>query len=145
MGRGAEMDSGVKVACSMCGSLVYLATVIMVGCSFDTLDPLTAGIEFNSINKQIGSERAFTSGRYYLGLGREFLEFPMQHQLIEYSEAEGADEPPLTARSDNVQLTLEWCVPHPRARVATCARLTRAAVPARRLLVMQLAAVHAHA
>mmetsp|Transcript_17201 Transcript_17201/g.40349 ORF Transcript_17201/g.40349 Transcript_17201/m.40349 type:complete len:314 (+) Transcript_17201:160-1101(+) len=106
MGRGA-VDDSVKGVCGVCGALVFMATVIMVGCSFDTLDPLTAGIEFNSINKQIGTERAYTAGRYYLGLGREFLEFPMDFQLIEYSSASDADEPPLTARSDNVQLTLE--------------------------------------
>lgn len=90
-----------------CCSGVFMAIVIMVGCSFDTLSPLEAGVEFNSISKQITEGRAYTAGRYWLGLGREFLVFPMDFQMIEFSNEPNADEPPLVARTDNVQIELE--------------------------------------
>lgn len=84
-----------------------MASVIMVGCAFDTLDPLTAGVEYNTVSKQITADRVYTSGRYFLGLGRAFLEFPMNFQVIEYSTAADADEPPLIARSIKGQIVIE--------------------------------------
>lgn len=106
-GRGRGGEDEAKGACACCCSLVFMASIIMVGCSFDTLDPLTAGIEFNSVSKKIATDRVYTSGRYFLGLGKEFLEFPMNFQNIEYSQAPDADRPPLVARSSKGQISLE--------------------------------------
>lgn len=88
----------------VCGAL-YMASVIMIGCSFDTLDPLHAGIEFNTVNKQINQDQVFLSGRYFLGLGKAFLEFPRNEQTIDFSTSSDADEPALLM--ERSQVTVE--------------------------------------
>lgn len=76
----------------------------MIGCSFDTLDPLTAGIEFNTVSKSINKDQVFTSGRYFVGLGKAFLEFPRSYQNIDFSSAPDADEPPLVMERSQVSI-----------------------------------------
>lgn len=101
------VDEDKAKICAGCCGVLYLASIIMVGCAFSTLGPLDAGIEMNTATKSIDATRVYTSGRYFLGLGRAFLQFPRNFQTIEYSSSADADEPPLTARTNAGQITLD--------------------------------------
>lgn len=52
------------------------------GVSFSVLTPLEYGIAYNTVSKGIDAGRVYTSGRYYLGVGRGFLTFPATRQSI---------------------------------------------------------------
>lgn len=88
-----------------CCAVLYLASIIMVACSFDTLEPLDAGIEYNTATKGINADQVYTSGRYFLGLGKAFLRFPRNYLNIEFSNSASADEPPLVM--ERTQVTVE--------------------------------------
>lgn len=96
---------GMAGCAACCCSVLYLVSIILVGCSFDTLGPLEAGIEFNTATKSINADQVFTSGRYFLGLGKAFLKFPRNFINIEYGSSATADEPALIM--ERTQVTIE--------------------------------------
>lgn len=52
-----------------------LVGVIIFFCCFDTLEYQELGLNFSWISQTV-EDRAYTSGRYYLGLGNHFIKYP---------------------------------------------------------------------
>jgi len=57
--------------------------VILLCMSFDTLEYQEIGINYSWISETV-EPRAYTSGRYYLGLGNHFIKFPKQVKSITF-------------------------------------------------------------
>lgn len=54
------------------------------------------------------SEKSYTGGRYFLGLGHSFITFPTQAVTIDFTADPGARERPLATRtSDGLPVTLQ--------------------------------------
>jgi len=71
-----------------CGYFVLVCTIVGVGLyggSFKTLGPNDAGLMYNTITKQVTLTKIYTPGRYFLGLGRDFIKFPTGLQTIEWA------------------------------------------------------------
>jgi len=78
------MSSDSKT-CVLCGfGTVFLLSVILFAVSFDTLEPHSVAIKYNNNLKVIDEKRVYNNGRYFLGLGLSFIEFPIVCQVIEF-------------------------------------------------------------
>ena len=88
-----------------CTFLVLLISGILVGCSFRRLDPTEMGVAYNTLSKTIEDDRVYTSGRYWLGIARDFFRYPRTQQVIEFKA--GGDAAPLITRSEEGQVTIE--------------------------------------
>lgn len=64
----------------------YLLFVILYSSSFATLGPLEMGVAKNNLASSIDKERVYMGGRYFLGLGKEFVTYPSEAVLMEISE-----------------------------------------------------------
>lgn len=110
-GRGRaileDVDDSTVGAGMCCCFLIFMAAGIMVGCSFQILTPMEAGIAFNTVSKSIDSGKVYTSGRYFLGLARSFIVFPSTYQNIEFSSGSKSDGAPLRVQGNNGTITIE--------------------------------------
>jgi len=78
MARGAcgdETPDIVYQGAAGCFCLVYVVSAILVGASFRILGPTEIGLKQDTFSKTIDRSRAYESGRYFLGLARDFIRF----------------------------------------------------------------------
>lgn len=84
---------------------------MQVGVSFSVLDPTEIGIAQNTIQRGIDSSKIYTSGRWFLGLGKTFIRYPTTRQNIYFgssSDSSGsASGGPLVVRTPGGQVTVE--------------------------------------
>lgn len=95
------------VACrgGCCGCLT-LTTIIMFAMSWSSLDFQEYGLDYNGWRQTVTTSAA-GSGRYFLGVGHEFLVFPKVYQTIEYSEMADTTGPAVQSRTkDGVEVIL---------------------------------------
>lgn len=78
-----------KYCCIGCLSFIFLLSVILFAVSFDTLNPHLIGIKYNNNLKSIDEDRVYSNGRYFLGLGLSFIDFPLSASLIEFTNSAG--------------------------------------------------------
>lgn len=77
------MEEGQKCCYCFCG-VIFLVSIILFAASFDTLDPHQVAIKYNNNLKRIDEKRIYNNGRYFLGLGLAFIEFPIECQLVQF-------------------------------------------------------------
>lgn len=79
------MSEETRKYCCGCSLVVlFITSVILFAVSFDTLNPHQVGIKYNNNLKTIDKDRVYNNGRYFLGLGLSFIEFPVSAELIEF-------------------------------------------------------------
>jgi len=83
------MAGETKYCCAFALSFVFLLSVILFAVSFDTLSPHSFGIKYNNNLKSIDDKRVYSNGRYFLGLGLSFINFPLSASLIEFAKGAG--------------------------------------------------------
>jgi len=81
----------------LCGSLVVF--VFILALSWDTVEPTSWGLKYNSISKSITNETIYDGGRYLIWPFHSFLEFPRAIKTIEFSTRKGAQAQPLKTRT----------------------------------------------
>lgn len=69
---------------SACLGIVLLTSVILFAVSFDTIEPTEIGLLYNSINVKV-EEETYGNGRYFVGLGKKFIKFPLTLILIDFN------------------------------------------------------------
>ena len=74
------------VAGGGCFCALLIAGAIMIGCSFGVLGPTDMGLDYDSINIRINEVDLFENGRYFIGLGHEFIIFPKRLKTIRMSD-----------------------------------------------------------
>jgi len=85
--------------------IVVLTSAILLGESFDTCEPDVYCIRFNRNTQHIDDDKVYGHGRYFVGVGQEFLSFPRTILSISFTHA-GTNW--LVARSrDGMQLSLD--------------------------------------
>lgn len=77
------LEDGQKCAFYGCG-VIFLLSVILFAVSFDTLEPHYVAIKYNNNLKVIDNNRIYNNGRYFLGLGLSFIDFPIDCQIIDF-------------------------------------------------------------
>jgi len=104
------VDVSPQCAC-FCGSFSIIVAIVGIGLfggSFKTIAPTECGLKINSITQSVQSDRVYTSGRYFIGVGNQFILYPTTLQTIAYSEDPGADAISLRASTSEGQtITLE--------------------------------------
>jgi len=73
-----------KWCCGVSMVPVFFTSVILFALSFDTLDPHQVGIRYNNNLKTLDENRVYNNGRYFIGVGLSFIEFPITAELIEF-------------------------------------------------------------
>jgi len=100
-----------NAAACCCGNFLIIVAIVGIGLfggSFKTLSPLESGLKINAISQSVQSDKVYTSGRYFVGVGNNFIVYPTTLQTISFSDADGADAPPLRASTSEGQtITLE--------------------------------------
>lgn len=86
--------------CVCACSVLLIISVGLYGGSFVVLGPLKAGLLKNSVTGKVESAegaKIYKPGRYFLGLGRQFVEYPTNLQKVEFKD--GSDTPSIRANS----------------------------------------------
>ncbi len=98
------MELGAIICLVVC--IVISITMILILVSMDSIEPLSYGLPYNKITKQIGTE-AYESGRYMIGPFKSFIVYPASLVTIEFSDAKGATAEALQTRTaEGLGLTL---------------------------------------
>ncbi|GMH53973.1 hypothetical protein TL16_g01575 [Triparma laevis f. inornata] len=71
-------------------STIYIILIILFSSSFSTLEPLQMGIARNNIASSVDKDKVYMGGRYFLGLGKEFVIYPTTAQTIEMFNVQAA-------------------------------------------------------
>mmetsp|Transcript_18561 Transcript_18561/g.37181 ORF Transcript_18561/g.37181 Transcript_18561/m.37181 type:complete len:314 (+) Transcript_18561:115-1056(+) len=79
---------------------LYVISVILFASSFSTLSPLEMGIARNNIASSVDKTRVYTGGRYFLGLGKEFVIYPTTSITIELFDIPAATKDKQTVYLD---------------------------------------------
>jgi hypothetical protein len=66
--------------------MILIASIIMLACSFATVEVNMAALKFNTIQKQYDETKVFQPGRYFVGLGNSFVEFPLTWQKLSFCQ-----------------------------------------------------------
>jgi hypothetical protein len=91
----------MSAGCQVCvGVSVLLIIIILFSASFARLDPLNAGLVKNNFQGTVNLDEIYTSGRYFLGIGKGFVRYPAHLQKLEFSDA-GGDAPSLRVASQS--------------------------------------------
>jgi len=99
------------LAAGACVLIVVVVACGLFGGAFAVLGPTSYGLDLNSVTKTVDESKVFTSGRYFLGLGHSFLEFPRELQIIDFSSDPDSGGPVLRAgTADGQAVTLEVTV-----------------------------------
>lgn len=70
----------------ICYIAILIASIIMLACSFATVEVNMAALKFNTIQKRYDETKVFNPGRYFVGLGNSFVEFPMTWQPLSFCQ-----------------------------------------------------------
>lgn len=68
---------------------IVIAFIITISCiiaSVSVLDLLYVGLDRSEYSKSFDNSRLYSPGRYFLGLGRNFVEFPSTTQVLVFSD-----------------------------------------------------------
>merc|ERR1719265_872096 len=96
-----------KVICGGCCAAWIVIFTILILCSFATLEYVELGLNYSWVAQTV-EDKAYPSGRYFLGLGHSFIKFPATVQTIEFSDAADAAGPMVRSRtSDGLEVQLE--------------------------------------
>eukprot|EP00003_Mantamonas_plastica_P024328 TRINITY_DN4512_c0_g1_i1.p1 TRINITY_DN4512_c0_g1~~TRINITY_DN4512_c0_g1_i1.p1 ORF type:complete len:510 (+),score=148.36 TRINITY_DN4512_c0_g1_i1:290-1819(+) len=99
--KDASHETQVAVGCCYC--FVLIISVVLFALSFQTLQPLELGLDYNGATVKIDESKVYTSGRHFLGLGHSFIKFPAKLVPFEYSNLANATRGPLFVASSSGQ------------------------------------------
>ncbi len=87
-----------------------IVLVILLSFSMDSLDYNEIGLNYSSFFKTV-QKKTYTQGFHFLGLGHEFIVYPLNVQNIEFSQIKGRNLPPIQCRTEdglNVELEISF-------------------------------------
>lgn len=94
----------------ICGCITFIVllvtSIILLVCSFSSLEPNEVGIEYNANTLSINKDELFTSGRHFLGLGHSFIVYPKTLQQVRFAFT--STDKPIEARTkDGLRVNIE--------------------------------------
>lgn len=78
---GKGVIAGAVVACI----ILFIGMCIFIA-GFSIVDPTYMAISRNKMTSHIEEDKVYFEGRHYLGVGNEFILYPMAWQLIEFTD-----------------------------------------------------------
>ncbi|KAL1512042.1 hypothetical protein AB1Y20_005316 [Prymnesium parvum] len=96
-------DGGGALAAA-CVCFIVVPAVVLIVLSFQTLEPIEYGLNFNAITMSLDNMTYSLAGLYFLGFGHWFIRFPRVIQTIEFNNFRGTLLH--TRTSDGLPLTL---------------------------------------
>jgi len=112
---------------------VVVCIVLFIGMclfidGFSIVEPTYMAISRNKISSRINPDKVYFEGRHFLGVGNEFIKFPMAWQLVEYTDDDSVngsghvdyvckvDDTPLDAQTKDgnpvkVEVSLYFTIP----------------------------------
>lgn len=97
MGKGRENVQYIVAGCVCC--VLLITSIILIAVSVSVLEPNEVGIEYNTVQEEINTEKAFESGRHFLGVGHHFIIYPKTLQTVKFSNTPPADAPAIDVRT----------------------------------------------
>eukprot|EP00452_MALV-II_sp_L67-6_P000241 gene242-114_t len=88
---------GGAVCCLGCYGVVLIASLILFAVSFAIIEVNHVGLKFNSISRSYDKDTVYGPGRYFVGLGKTFEQFPTTWGMIDFCK--GCTFPPVTAKA----------------------------------------------
>ncbi|CAE7230577.1 unnamed protein product [Symbiodinium necroappetens] len=79
-------EKGEKKCCCCCCSCFGFVIFILFVTSFQQVNRLHAGLLRNGLTGEVGLERAYLQGRYFVGFWNEFVHFPTTLNTIEFAD-----------------------------------------------------------
>ncbi|CAE7823749.1 unnamed protein product, partial [Symbiodinium sp. KB8] len=79
-------EKGEKKCCCCCCSCFGFIIFILFITSFQQVNRLHAGLLRNGLTGEVGLERAYLQGRYFVGFWNEFVHFPTTLNTIEFAD-----------------------------------------------------------
>jgi hypothetical protein len=86
---------------------VFVVSAGLVGGSFKILEPLEYGILQNTISKDLTTGKVYTGGRFFVGLGKDFIRFPRPRRIMSFGLHSGTDAGPINAQVNPGQVQVE--------------------------------------
>jgi len=96
--------AGESTLLGACCFFILVPAIILIILSFQTLEPIEYGLNFNAITMSLENTTYATAGLYFLGFGHWFIRFPRVIQTIEFNANRGSLLH--TRTSDGLPLTL---------------------------------------
>lgn len=90
------LTSGQLFGCLGC---VFVAFIVGIACSWDTLEPTEYGLIYNKFTGSVDTSQVYAGGRHFVGIAWAFIRLPSTQQNIEFSTRRGAVEGPVSART----------------------------------------------
>jgi len=81
---------GVSASVAICAVIVI---IILVAVSFSKVDPTDVALLYSHASRKIDREKIYSGGRYYVGVGGEFIKYPLtlQEMALPIFESRTAD------------------------------------------------------
>jgi len=83
-----------------CLCVVLFIAIFLFSFSFDVIEPTNVAILSDSVSKTIADDVVYGPGRYFIGLGKSFIKFPISWIIVDFSN----DDDELGGPSLQVQL-----------------------------------------
>jgi len=61
---------------------VLIVTIVLISCSFAKVEMTEVGILYSHASRKIDRKQLYTAGRHYVGVGGEFITFPITQQEL---------------------------------------------------------------
>jgi hypothetical protein len=84
--RNGEVDVTMAAA-GCCCCVTVIALIVMLAVSFSQLHATQYGLDYDHIFETV-SDKVYTGGLHFLGVGHSFIKFPNTVQSVVYSQAE---------------------------------------------------------
>jgi len=92
-----DEDNLKKYGTFICASFFF--GVLVLACSWDTVEPTEWGLKYNSLSKSITNDTIYDGGRYLVWPLHSFITFPRTIKTVEFSNRKGAQSQPLRTRT----------------------------------------------
>lgn len=86
------------VAKSACGSfvIILIVAISLIASSFYVIEPNTVALDYNKVSQEIGSEKLYDSGRFFLGVGHEMISYTTTQLNVDLAFQTGRTKDGLT-------------------------------------------------
>jgi len=62
------------------GACILIVVIVLIACSFSKVEMTEVGLLYSHASRKIDRKQLYTAGRYYVGVGGEFITFPITQQ-----------------------------------------------------------------
>jgi len=76
------MSAAPFIAGGIAGGLALIVIIILLACSFAKVEMTEVGLLYSHASRKIDRTQLYSAGRYYVGVGGEFIRYPITQQEL---------------------------------------------------------------